>query len=88
MKKALKICGITLASLIGVVLIAAIIACSVVLTPKRLTPIVNRVVDSLLLCEHQLDEVDLTIFRTFPHVGARIKGLYIINPMDGAPSDL
>ena len=87
MKRTLKIIGITGGILISIVLIAVLIVCHIILTPKRLTPIVNRVVDSVLLCEHHLDEVELTIISTFPDAGLRIKGLYILNPMDGAPSD-
>lgn len=87
MKKTLKIIGITLGALIGIVLLVVGIVCHVILTPKRLTPLVNRVVDSVLLCEHQLDEVELTVLSTFPDVGLRLKGLYIINPMEGAQSD-
>ncbi len=84
---ALKITGITLGSLIAVVLIAVSILCYVVFTPKRLTPIVNQVADSLLTCPHELEEVNLTFFRTFPNFGLSVKGLYIINPMEGAQSD-
>ena len=85
--KALKIIGITLGSIVGVVLIAVSILCYVVFTPKRLTPIVNQVADSLLTCPHELEEVNLTFFKTFPNFGLSVKGLYVINPMEGAPSD-
>ena len=85
--KALKITGITLGSIVGVVLIAVCILCYVVFTPKRLTPIVNQVADSLLTCPHELEEVNLTFFRTFPNFGLSVKGLYIINPKEGAQSD-
>lgn len=87
MKKFLKIFGITLASLVALVLLVVGIACYVVFSPKHLTPIVNRVADSLLTCPHELEEVNLTFFRTFPHFGVEVKGLYVINPMDGAQSD-
>ena len=85
--KALKITGITLGSIVGVVLIAVCILCYVVFTPKRLTPIVNQVADSLLTCPHELEEVNLTFFKTFPNFGLSVKGLYIINPKEGAQSD-
>ena len=85
--KALKITGITLASIVGVVLIAVSVLCYVVFTPKRLTPIVDQVADSLLTCPHELEEVNLTFFRTFPNFGFSVKGLYIINPTEGAQSD-
>ncbi len=87
MKRFFKILGITLASLVGIVLIAVGITCYVVFSPKQLTPIVNRVADSLLTCPHELEEVNLTFFRTFPHFGVEVKGLYIINPMVDAQSD-
>ena len=87
MKRFFKIFGITLASIVGVVLLVIGIACYVVFSPKQLTPIVNRVADSLLTCPHELEEVNLTFFRTFPHFGVEVKGLYVINPMEGAQSD-
>ena len=58
MKRFFKILGITLASLVGIVLIAVGITCYVVFSPKQLTPIVNRVADSLLTCPHELEEVN------------------------------
>ena len=87
MKRFFKIFGITLASIIGLVIIAALVACYVVFTPERLTPIVRNVAKEYILTEHEIGEVDLTVFSTFPKVGLRAKGLYIINPMDGAPTD-
>ena len=87
MKRFWKIFGITLGSIVGVLLLAVVIVCSVVFSPKQLTPIVNRVADSLLTCPHELEEVNLTFFKTFPHFGVAVKGLYVINPMDGAQSD-
>ncbi len=87
MKRTLKIVGATLGGLLTMVVLVVCIAMYVVFTPKRLTPIVNRVADSLLTCPHELEEVNLTFVRTFPNFGLAIKGLYIINPVDGAPSD-
>ena len=87
MKKFFKIFGITLASLVAFVLLLVGIVCGIVFSPKQLTPIVNRVADSLLTCPHELEEVNLTFFRTFPHFGVEVKGLYVFNPMEGAQSD-
>ena len=87
MKTFFKVLGITIGSLIALVLLVACLACYVVFTPKRLTPIVNQVADSVLTCPHNLEEVNLTFFRTFPNFGVEVKGLYIINPMEGAQSD-
>ena len=87
MKKFWKIFGITLGSLIGIILLAVVIVVYVVFTPKRLTPIVRNVADQFISAPHEIGEVDLTFFSTFPEFGLRAKGLYIINPMEGAQSD-
>lgn len=87
MKRALKITVITLASLVGVVSIAVAIVCHIVFTPDRLTPIVRQVADKFIRCEHEVGEVDLTFFSTFPEFGLKVDGLYLVNPMAGAPSD-
>ncbi len=87
MKKALKIIGISLASLVGLLLLIVGIACYMVFTPKRLTPIVSDVAADYLTCEHELKEVNLTFFRTFPYFGVEVKGLLVKNPTEGAPSD-
>lgn len=87
MKKTLKILGITLGSIVGIAVIVVFVACYVVFTPKRLTPVVNQVADSLLTCEHRLDNVNLTFWKTFPNFGVAINELYVINPTEGAQSD-
>ena len=87
MKRFWKILGITLGSLVGVVLAAVCIAVYVVFTPRRLTPIVRDVANRYIACPHEVGEVDLTFFSTFPEFGLRAKGLYLVNPMEGAQSD-
>lgn len=87
MRKFWKIFGITAGSLLGVVLLAVGIAMYVVLTPKKLTPVVDKVAQELLNCDYDLGNVELTFFSTFPRLGLEIKGLYLINPMEGAQSD-
>ncbi len=87
MKRFWKIFGITLGSLLGVILIAVLVAVYVVFTPARLTPIVRNVAADFITCEHEIGEVELTFFSTFPEFGLRANGLYIVNPMEGAPSD-
>lgn len=87
MKRFFKILGITVACLVGVVLIAACIAVWVVFTPKRLTPIVRDVADQYILCPHEIGEVELTFFSTFPEFGLKANGICLINPMEGAGSD-
>ena len=87
MKRFLKIFGITLGSIAGLTVIAALVAVYIVFTPKRLTPIVRNIADKYVSCQHEVGDVELTFFSTFPEFGLRIGGLYIVNPMEGAQSD-
>ena len=87
MKKALKILGITLGSMIGVVLLVIGLAIWVVFTPERLTPIVRNLAREYVACEHTIGEVDLTFFSTFPRFGLSIDSVVVVNPIEGAPSD-
>ncbi|MDR1459745.1 MAG: hypothetical protein LBI60_05995 [Bacteroidales bacterium] len=87
MRKAFKITGITLASIIGIILIAIGVAFWLVLTPARLTPIVKQQAEKYISCQTLLDQVDLTIFETFPNIGLKIKNLQLINPFPNAPND-
>ncbi len=87
MKKALKITGITLASLLALILIVGVIVLWLVLTPERLTPIVRNQAGRFITCETHLDKVELTIFKTFPQIGLQINNLVLINPVKGTSSD-
>lgn len=87
MKRFLKILGITLGSLLATVIIAVGILVWVVFTPKKLTPTVRQIADKFVICEHEIGEVDLTLWHTFPHFGLAIDGLYVLNPVEGAQSD-
>lgn len=85
--KILKICGITLASLIVITLLAVGIAIWIVFTPDKVTPIARNFADEYVTAPHQLGEVDLTFFSTFPYFGLRVEGLEIVNPVQGAQND-
>ena len=87
MKKALKITGITLASLVGLVLVVAGIAVAMVTSSGRLTKMVKKYAPQFVNCEMQLGKADLTLFKTFPNVGIEIDNVALINPMAGSPSD-
>ncbi len=87
MKKALKIAGITLGSLLGIVLIAAVIVSNIVLSPKKLTRLVKKHAPEFVTCDLQLEMADLTLFKTFPNVGVEIDKVILVNPMQNAPSD-
>ena len=87
MKKALKIIGWTLLGIVLTVVLVAGIAMYVVFTPERLTPIARQAAAKFITCEHEIGEVDLTFFSTFPRFGLRADGLLLINPMEGAQND-
>ena len=87
MKKALKIFGIVLGSIIGVVVLAVGLAVWVVFTPERLTPIVREVAKEYVQCEHEIGKVELTFFSTFPRFGLSIDSVVVVNPMEGAAND-
>ena len=87
MKKALKITGIVLASLVGLILIVAGIAIAMITSSGRLTKMVKKYAPEFITCEMELGKADLTLFKTFPNVGIDIENVAFINPMVGSPSD-
>ena len=87
MKKALKIFGITLGSIILLLTVVIGSALWVVFTPERLTPIVRNVAKEYVKCEHTIGKVELTFFSTFPHFGLSLDSITVVNPTAGAPSD-
>lgn len=87
MKKAYKVTWISLASVVGVVIIAVVIALYLVLSPKRLTSLVNKYASDFITCEYNIGKVDLTLFKTFPDVGLAINDVVLINPTKGWTTD-
>ena len=87
MKRALKITAITLSSIIGILLIAIIIICNVVFSPKTLTPIVRNNVGRFITCQADLDTAELTFFSTFPNFALNLSNVRVINPIADAQSD-
>lgn len=87
MKKAYKVTWISLASVVGVVLITVLIALFLVLSPKRLTSLVNKYASNFITCDYNIGKVDLTLFKSFPDVGLEIDDLVLINPTEGCPTD-
>ena len=87
MKKKLKITGIVLASLVGLVLIVVGIAVAMVTSSSQLTRMVKKYAPQFITCEMELGKADLTLFKAFPNVGIDIENVALINPMAGSPSD-
>ena len=63
MKKAVKIVGITLASLVGVVLIAAAVALTILNSSERLTKMVKKYAPQWIECDMELGEAKLNLFK-------------------------
>jgi len=87
MKRALKIIGWTLLGIVLTVVAVACIAIYIVFTPARLTPIARQAAAKYITCQHEIGEVDLTFFSTFPRFGLQADGLLLINPKAGAQND-
>lgn len=87
MKKGWKIALISLGSLLGLLIVVVAVALWLVFTPAQLTKIVNRVAANYVMAETHFDRVDLTLFKTFPDAGLKIDNVYLVNPVEGAPSD-
>lgn len=87
MKKALKITGITLASILVVLIVAVIVVCNIVFSPKTLTPIVRNNIGRFVTCKTDVDTVDLTFFSSFPHFALKIDGVTLENKIDSSAPD-
>lgn len=87
MKKALKVIAWTLLSVVLTVMVVISIACYLIFTPERLTPIVRQVAAEFVTCEHEIGEVELTLFSTFPYLGVEIHDVSLIHPIDSVSPD-
>lgn len=87
MKKALKVIAWTLVSVVVIVMVIVTIACYIIFTPERLTPIVRQVVAEFVTCEYEIGEVELTLFSTFPYLGVEIHDVSLIHPIDSLSPD-
>lgn len=87
MKKTLKIAGITLGSLLGVLIVLLALVCWFVLTPARLTPILSGQMEKIVTAPTSLGGVDVSLFSSFPNVELQVDNFVVTNPIAGAPSD-
>ncbi len=86
--KGLRITLISLGSLLAIVAIVLCVVCWLLFTPARLTAIVNKVSDKILTCQSNFEQVDLTLFKTFPNVGVEVQQAVLLNPMEGSSDTL
>lgn len=71
-KKGIKISVISLISLIALITIVTSLAFYIILTPARLTPIVEQIAKEYIDAKLDFNEIDLTIISTFPNLGVQI----------------
>ena len=86
-KKALKITGITLGSLLGLVLILVLVACWLVFSSSSLTKIAEKAIDKYSPARAKIDDVDLTLVGSYPFLGFRLNGLVVYDDMEASPYD-
>lgn len=85
--KTLKIAGISLLSLLGVLILAFLILSWTILSPSRLTSTTRKVLDKYAPCPVQIDQVELTLVKSYPFLAFRIDGLFIPDEMEESPLD-
>lgn len=72
-KKTLKISGITLGTVLWVLLVAIAFVINFIVTPKKLTPVVLDAANQTLNAHLDMESVELTFFSTFPQFGLKVK---------------
>lgn len=72
-KKTLKISGITLGTVLLVLLVAIAFVINLIVTPKKLTPVVLDAANQTLNAHLDMESVELTFFSTFPQFGLKVK---------------
>ena len=85
-KKYLKIGGIVLGSIIGLIVIL-MTAISIILTPAKLTKIVNKYSNEYLNAEVKIETIRLKLFSEFPFVGIQLSNGQIISKAFDKESD-
>lgn len=73
-----KLIFIPLGVLAGLVVLV-VGAAMLLLTPKRLTPLVSGLCDRYLDAQVRFDTVDVSLFRNFPHVTLRLRGTEVVS---------
>lgn len=83
----LKIGLVAVGSLVALVVAVVALTCWLVVTPAKLTGIVNKLADKYLSCEMRVGKIDLTLFSTFPEVSLQLSEVVLVNPIEGAAND-
>ena len=86
-KKTLKIGGITLASILGVIIVIFLLLSWTVFSPQRLTKTANQVIDKYLPCNAEVDKVGLSLVSSYPFLAFEFYGLTVFDEMEESASD-
>ena len=86
-KKTLKIGGITLASILSVIIVIFLLLSWTVFSPKRLTKTANQVIDKYLPCNAEVDKVGLSLVSSYPFLAFEFYGLTVFDEMEESASD-
>jgi len=86
-RKILKTSLITIASLLGLCILAVLVLSWTILSPARLTATARKAMDRYVPCPTSLDGACLTLVKTYPFAGVRIDGLTLFDTMEQSPSD-
>lgn len=87
MKKCWKYILLCLGFWAGLSVLVLCVVCWLLFTPERLTSVVNDLSDRYLHCESTFENVDLSLFSSFPYAGLKVANVALVNPVEGAPSD-
>lgn len=87
LKKALKITGISIGSLIGLVIILVLVVCWIVFSSSGLTKVAEKAIDKYSPARAKIDDVDLTLVGSYPFLGFRLNGLVVYDDMEASPYD-
>ena len=87
LKKALKITGISLGSLIGLVILVVLVVCWMVFSSSSLTKVAEKAIDKYSPARAKIDDVDLTLVGSYPFLGFRLNGLVVYDDMEISPYD-
>ena len=77
--KLLKIFGLVVFAILMMPIIVYTILYFFVLPPKKLTPIVVNLINENINARFECEEIELTFFSTYPHIGIRLTNGYLLS---------
>lgn len=85
-RKAVKIALVSTGSILGLVMVA-IVVILLLLTPARITPLVNRYATEYLNADVRFDTVDITWFEDFPMATLKLRNCTVISKVFAGTTD-